>query len=58
MRLTSTRRRRDMNTRSQRVGISKATLSKIENAQTSCSLTTLSRLAAGLRVPVTALFRG
>lgn len=40
------------------VGISKAMLSKIENAQTSCSLTTLSRLAAGLRVPVTALFRG
>ena len=42
----------------QRVGISKAMLSKIENAQTSCSLTTLSRLAAGLEIPVTALFRG
>src|SRR6478752_10065866 len=41
-----------------RVGISKAMLSKIENAQTSCSLTTLSRLAAGLQVPVTAPFRG
>ncbi len=41
-----------------RVGISKAMLSKIENAQTSCSLTTLSRLAVGLDVPVTALFRG
>lgn len=41
-----------------RVGISKAMLSKIENAQTSCSLTTLGRLAAGLEVPVTALFRG
>ena len=41
-----------------RVGISKAMLSKIENAQTSCSLTTLSRLAQGLAVPVTALFRG
>lgn len=41
-----------------RVGLSKAMLSKIENAQTSCSLTTLSRLAAGLAVPVTALFRG
>ncbi|MEV0401324.1 XRE family transcriptional regulator [Actinoallomurus sp. NPDC050550] len=40
------------------VGISKAMLSKIENAQTSCSLTTLGRLAAGLDVPVTALFRG
>jgi transcriptional regulator with XRE-family HTH domain len=41
-----------------RVGISKAMLSKIENAQTSCSLTTLGRLASGLNVPVTALFRG
>jgi transcriptional regulator with XRE-family HTH domain len=41
-----------------RVGISKAMLSKIENAQTSCSLTTLGRLANGLEVPVTALFRG
>ncbi|WP_130494720.1 helix-turn-helix domain-containing protein [Motilibacter rhizosphaerae] len=41
-----------------RVGVSKAMLSKIENAQTSCSLTTLARLAAGLQVPVTALFRG
>jgi quercetin dioxygenase-like cupin family protein/DNA-binding XRE family transcriptional regulator len=40
------------------VGISKAMLSKIENAQTSCSLATLARLAAGLDVPVTALFRG
>lgn len=42
----------------ERVGISKAMLSKIENAQTSCSLTTLARLAAGLDIPVTALFRG
>ena len=42
----------------QRVGISKAMLSKIENAQTACILTTLSRLARGLDVPVTALFRG
>ncbi|PWJ54343.1 transcriptional regulator, XRE family with cupin sensor [Quadrisphaera granulorum] len=42
----------------ERVGISKAMLSKIENAQTSCSLTTLARLASGLGVPVTALFRG
>ncbi|NMD63450.1 MULTISPECIES: helix-turn-helix domain-containing protein [Rhodococcus] len=41
-----------------RVGISKAMLSKIENAQTSCSLSTLARLAAGLDVPVTSLFRG
>ncbi|BBY21166.1 transcriptional regulator [Mycobacterium stomatepiae] len=40
------------------VGISKAMLSKIENAQTSCSLSTLARLAEGFDVPVTALFRG
>jgi transcriptional regulator with XRE-family HTH domain len=42
----------------EQVGISKAMLSKIENAQTSCSLGTLSRLATGLDVPVTTLFRG
>jgi len=41
-----------------RLGISKAMLSKIENAQTACSLRTLARLAAGLDVPVTSLFRG
>lgn len=41
-----------------RAGISKAMLSKIENAQTSCSLTTVARLAAALDVPATALFRG
>lgn len=41
-----------------RIGISKAMLSKIENAQTSCSLGTLARLAAGFDVPVTSLFRG
>jgi transcriptional regulator with XRE-family HTH domain len=41
-----------------RVGISKAMLSKIENAQTSCSLSTLASLASGLDVPVTSLFRG
>lgn len=40
------------------MGMSKAMLSKIENAQTSSSLTTLARLASGLGVPVTALFRG
>lgn len=39
-------------------GISKSMLSKIENAQTSCSLATLSKLAAALDVPVTSLFRG
>ena len=41
-----------------RVGISKAMMSKIENAQTSCSLSTLALLAKGLDVPVTSLFRG
>ncbi|WP_141013258.1 helix-turn-helix domain-containing protein [Nocardioides sambongensis] len=42
----------------ERIGISKAMLSKIENAQTSCSLSTLSRLARGLDVPVSSLIRG
>lgn len=41
-----------------RTGLSKAMISKVESASTSCSLTTLSRLAEGLSVPVTALFRG
>ncbi len=41
-----------------RTGMSKAMLSKIENAQTSCSLSTLARLAEALAVPVTSLFRG
>lgn len=41
-----------------RVGISKAMLSKIENAQTSCSLSTLARLAQAFDVSVTSLFRG
>jgi len=41
-----------------RVGISKAMLSKIENALTSCSLSTLALLAKGFDVPVTSLFRG
>ena len=40
------------------MGISKAMLSKIENAQTSCSLNTLARLASGLGVPISALLRG
>jgi len=39
-------------------GISAAMLSKIENAQTSCSLSTLALLAKGFDVPVTSLFRG
>ena len=41
-----------------RAGISKATLSKIENAQISCSLTTLAGLAEALDVPVSSFFRG
>ena len=41
-----------------RTGLSKAMISKVESASTSCSLTTLQRLADGLNVPVTALFRG
>ncbi len=41
-----------------RVGISKAMLSKIENAQTSCSLGTVALLATAFDVPVTSLFRG
>ena len=39
-------------------GVSKPMLSKIENARTSCSLTTVARIAAALDVPATALFRG
>ena len=42
----------------ERIGISKAMLSKVENSQTSCSLATLALLARGLDVPVTSLFRG
>ena len=39
-------------------GISAGMLSKIENGQTSPSLTTLQALARALNVPVTALFKG
>ncbi|MDI3330274.1 MAG: XRE family transcriptional regulator [Micrococcus sp.] len=42
----------------ERTGLSKAMISKVESASTSCSLTTVERLADGLGVPVTALFRG
>ena len=42
----------------ERTGISKGMLSKIENAQTSPSLSTVERLSAALDMPVTALFRG
>jgi transcriptional regulator with XRE-family HTH domain len=41
-----------------RSGVSKAMLSKIENAQTTPTLATLARLGAALSVPVTAFFRG
>lgn len=39
-------------------GLSKAMISKIERAATSCSLKTLDLLATGLGIPVTELFRG
>ena len=42
----------------ERTGISKGMLSKIENAQTSPSLSTLERLSLALDIPVTSLFRG
>jgi transcriptional regulator with XRE-family HTH domain len=41
-----------------RVGLSRAMISKIENAQVSPSLDTISRLADVLEVPVTSLFKG
>jgi transcriptional regulator with XRE-family HTH domain len=43
---------------SDRTGISKGMLSKIENAQVSPSLATLARLAEALDTPLTAFFRG
>lgn len=42
----------------ERAGISKGMLSKIENAQTSPSLSTLERLSSALDMPVTSMFRG
>lgn len=42
----------------ERTELSKGMLSKIENAQTAPSLSTLARLAEALSVPVTAFFRG
>jgi transcriptional regulator with XRE-family HTH domain len=41
----------------ERAGLSKAMLSKIENAQTSCSLTSVARLAEALDVAVPTLFQ-
>ncbi len=42
----------------ERTGISKGMLSKIENAQSSPSLSTIERLASALDMPLTSLFRG
>lgn len=41
-----------------RTGLSPAMISRIESASTSASLTSISRLAQALQVPVSALFRG
>ncbi len=41
-----------------RVGLSRAMISKIENAQVSPSLATIARLAVALELPVTSLFQG
>jgi transcriptional regulator with XRE-family HTH domain len=41
-----------------RVGLSRAMISKIENAQVSPSLATVSRLAEALEIPITSLFQG
>jgi transcriptional regulator with XRE-family HTH domain len=41
-----------------RVGLSRAMISRIENAQVSPSLATMSRLAEALDVPITSLFQG
>lgn len=42
----------------ERSGLSKGMLSKLENARTSPSLSTLTRLSEALEVPLTAFFRG
>lgn len=42
----------------ERAGMSRAMISKIENAQVSPSLATLARLAEALDIPVTSLFQG
>jgi DNA-binding XRE family transcriptional regulator len=41
-----------------RVGLSRAMISKIENAQVSPSLATAFRLAEALEIPITSLFQG
>ncbi|HUN35026.1 MAG TPA: XRE family transcriptional regulator [Trebonia sp.] len=60
LRVKETRLRKGLPIRtvSDRTGISKGMLSKIENAQVSPSLGTLARLAEALEVPLTGLFRG
>jgi len=60
VRVRETRQRRGLliRTVSDRTGISKGMLSKIENAQVSPSLATLARLAVALEVPLTGFFRG
>jgi transcriptional regulator with XRE-family HTH domain len=60
LRVKEARRRKGLaiRTLSDRTGISKGMLSKIENAQVSPSLATLARLADALGTPLTAFFRG
>jgi DNA-binding XRE family transcriptional regulator len=60
LRVKETRQRKGLAIRtvSDRAGISKGMLSKIENAQVSPSLATLDRLAEALEVPLTGFFRG
>jgi transcriptional regulator with XRE-family HTH domain len=60
LRVKETRQRKGLpiRTLSDRTGISKGMLSKIENAQVSPSLATLARLAEALDTPLTSLFRG
>lgn len=52
------RRARTLDDVARRAGISAAMLSRIENAQVSPTLRTLTRVAYALDVPVTTLFRG
>jgi transcriptional regulator with XRE-family HTH domain len=60
LRVKETRQRKGLQIRtlSDRTGISKGMLSKIENAQVSPSLATLARLAEALDTPLTGFFRG
>jgi transcriptional regulator with XRE-family HTH domain len=60
LRVRETRQRKGLAIRtvSERTGISKGMLSKIENAQVSPSLATLARLAEALDTPLTSFFRG